>query len=95
MVTTAEFPARSPDEKEDLAPSLFPQPNLVTSDLALHKKKADHRQGVSGTGISREKARKFFVVKILTSNPYALKILRTIFANPAPAMMSYPSAARL
>ena len=28
--------------------------------------------------------RKSFKVKILTSNPYALKILQTIFANPAP-----------
>ena len=31
-----------------------------------------------------EKARKSFKVKILTSNSYALKILQTIFATPAP-----------
>ena len=31
-----------------------------------------------------QKACKSFKVKILTSNPYALKILQTIFAAPAP-----------
>jgi hypothetical protein len=31
-----------------------------------------------------QKARKSFKLKILTSNPYALKILQTIFAAPAP-----------
>ena len=33
----------------------------------------------------RQKARKLFVIKILTSNPWRLKILQTIFANPAPS----------
>jgi hypothetical protein len=56
----------------------------VTSNLAIHKKKADHGQGVSGTSIPREKAHKFFVIKILTSNSLRLKILQSIFANPAP-----------
>ena len=56
----------------------------VTSDLAPAQKKADHRQGVSGTGIPLQEASKFFVIKILTSNPLGLKILQGIFAKPAP-----------
>ncbi len=65
-------------------PSLFFHTRLVTSNLALNKKKADHCEGVSGTSTAREKARKFFVVKILTSNPLGLNILQGIFAHPAP-----------
>jgi hypothetical protein len=56
----------------------------VTSDLAPPRSKADHGQGVSGTATSPEKARKLFVIKILTSNPLRLNILQGIFANPAP-----------
>jgi hypothetical protein len=62
----------------------FPHPEHVTSNLALHKKKADHGQGVSGTSFPGENTHKFFVIKILTSNPLRLKILQSIFANPAP-----------
>jgi hypothetical protein len=56
----------------------------VTSDLAINKKKADHGQGASGKNITREKATKFFASKILTSKPLGLKILQSIFAEPAP-----------
>jgi hypothetical protein len=56
----------------------------VTSNLALHKKKADHGQGVSGISIIGEKANKSFVIKILTSKPLRLKILQSIFVDPAP-----------
>jgi hypothetical protein len=56
----------------------------VTSNLALCKKKADHGQGVSGTSIIDKKANKSFVIKILTSKPLGLKILQSIFADPAP-----------
>ena len=62
----------------------FPQPDSVTSNLAVNKKKADHGQGVSGRNTIREKATKLFVVKILTSKALWLKILQTIFAKPAP-----------
>jgi hypothetical protein len=61
----------------------FPQLD-VTSDLALHKKKADHRHGEWGAGAYLEKSPNSFVVRILTSNRYALKILQTLFAEPAP-----------
>jgi len=56
----------------------------VTSDLARFSRKADHRQGVSGIRQGLKKARKLFEIKILTPNSYALKILQTIFAKPAP-----------
>ena len=56
----------------------------VTSELAPTQKKADHGQGVSGTGIPLQEASKFFVIKVLTSNPLGLKILQSIFAEPAP-----------
>jgi hypothetical protein len=56
----------------------------VTSDLAHKKEKADHRHGEWGARASLQKACNSFVVKILTSNPYALKILQTLFAKPAP-----------
>jgi hypothetical protein len=61
----------------------FPQLN-VTSDLAHKKEKADHRHGEWGARASLQKSCNPFVVKILTSNPYALKILQTLFAKPAP-----------
>src|SRR5579864_2952745 len=56
----------------------------VTSNLALHSKRADH---IPGEGSIREgpgKASNSFIVKILTSKPLALKILQTLFGNPAP-----------
>lgn len=39
---------------------------------------------MSATSIVGEKADKFFVVKILTCKPLRLKILQSIFADPAP-----------
>jgi len=56
----------------------------VTSDLAFEKKTADHGQGVSGTRDALAASTKFFVVKILTPKPLGLKILQTVFAEPAP-----------
>ena len=61
----------------------FPQPD-VTSNLAPRRERADHRQGGSSKGTSAKKSPKSFVVKILTSKPLGLKILQTLFANPAP-----------
>jgi len=52
------------------------------------RKGADDCQGESGTRGSAEKARKLFEIKILTSNPYALKILQSFFAKPAPVAVS-------
>jgi hypothetical protein len=46
----------------------FPQLD-VTSDLVPFLERADYRQGGGGRARSLEKGRKFFVVKILTSNP--------------------------
>jgi hypothetical protein len=56
----------------------------VTSNLDLNWKKADHRQGDSGTCQASQEGCKFFVIKILTCNSLRLKILQTIFADPAP-----------
>src|SRR5271166_5498552 len=61
----------------------FPHPN-VTSDLAPKIQRADHRQGGGGASRNCHHGSNSFVVKILTSNPLALKILQSIFANPAP-----------
>jgi hypothetical protein len=41
-------------------------------------------KGGGGTRGGREKVRKSFVVKILTSKSLGLKILQTFFAKPAP-----------
>src|SRR5579862_7460316 len=67
--------------------SPFPQAD-VTFNLALPPKRADSDQGGGGVCGSREKDRNSFVVKILTSKPLALKILQTLFANPAPVRRS-------
>jgi hypothetical protein len=56
----------------------------VTSDLALNFWKADNDQGGGGAPDYHRTHRKFFVIKILTSNSLALKILQTLFAEPAP-----------
>jgi len=56
----------------------------VTSNLDPETQRADHRQGGGGIQPTLQKARKFFQLKILTSNPYGLKILQTVFADPAP-----------
>ena len=61
----------------------FPQPN-VTSDLDPKIQRADHRQGGGGARRKRERGSNSFVLKILTSKPLGLKILQTIFVNPAP-----------
>ncbi|SPE22597.1 hypothetical protein SBA2_1000004 [Acidobacteriia bacterium SbA2] len=61
----------------------FPQPN-VTSNLDPRIQRADHGQGGGGARRNREPGSNSFVLKILTSKPLGLKILQTIFANPAP-----------
>jgi hypothetical protein len=65
----------------------FPQLD-VTCDLAPRSKRADHRQGGSGIRLSAKKSPKSFVIKILTSKPLELKILQTLFADPAPVAAS-------
>jgi hypothetical protein len=61
----------------------IPQP-LVTPDLDPETQTADHRQGGGGARRNHELGPNPFVLKILTSKPLGLKILQTIFANPAP-----------
>jgi hypothetical protein len=61
----------------------FPQPN-VTSNLDLKIQRADHSRGGGGAGRNPERGSNSIVLKILTSKPLGLKILQTIFANPAP-----------
>ena len=56
----------------------------MTSDLATKDKEADHGQGGGGTGKVPNEGCNFFIFKILPSNSYALKILQTLFAKPAP-----------
>jgi hypothetical protein len=56
----------------------------VTSDLDPEIQRADHRQGGGGTRGNREPVSNSFVLKILTPKPLGLKILRGIFAKPAP-----------
>ena len=57
---------------------------LVTSNLDPEIQRADHRQGGGGATKKRDRAPKSFIVKILTSNSLQLKVLQSIFANPAP-----------
>jgi hypothetical protein len=61
----------------------FPQ-TRVTSDLDPGIQRADHGYGGGGARRNRVRGSNSFVLKILTSKPLALKILQTIFANPAP-----------
>jgi hypothetical protein len=56
----------------------------VTSDLDPKLKKADHRQGGGGIRRRRLAWANSFALKILTSNSLGLKILQTLFAEPAP-----------
>ncbi len=56
----------------------------VTSALALRMKRADYCQGGSSRSRGQSRPCNSFGIKILTSNPYALKILQTHFAEPAP-----------
>jgi hypothetical protein len=62
--------------------------HLVTSNLALRHKSVHHSRGKSSLEKSDDNGPNSFVVKILTSNSFALKILRTLFANPAPSKTS-------
>ena len=57
----------------------------VTSDLARPFRFVHHRQGGGGRSRASESTGNSFVLKILTSKLFALKILQTIFANPAPS----------
>ena len=56
----------------------------VTSALALRMKRADYCQGGSSRSQGQSRPCNSFGIKILTSNPYALKILQTHFVEPAP-----------
>ena len=56
----------------------------MTSDLDAEFRKADHRHGEWAKRKISESRCNSIAFKILTSNPYALKILQTIFAEPAP-----------
>jgi hypothetical protein len=56
----------------------------VTSDLDPEIEKAEDCHGESGRRQIHANGRNPFVLKILTSNPLALKILPAIFARPAP-----------
>jgi hypothetical protein len=64
-------------------PAEFPQ-RRVTSNLNPEIQSADHRQGGGGIRRNPGQGLNSLVLKILTSNPQALKILQAIFANPAP-----------
>ena len=63
--------------------SAFPQAG-VSSDLAQKIERADHGQGAGSGGENLEKHPNSFVLNIFTSNPLGLKILQTLFAEPAP-----------
>jgi len=56
----------------------------VTSNFASQIKKADHCRRGGSTRTERRKRRKSIVLKILTCKLFAIKILQTLFANPAP-----------
>jgi hypothetical protein len=57
----------------------------VTSDLARAFRFVHHRQGGGGRSRACNSMRNSFVLKILTSKLFGLKILQTLFANPAPS----------
>jgi hypothetical protein len=52
--------------------------------LTSPRQKAEDGQGGGGTHPRHENVSKSFVFRILTAKSYALKILQTIFAPPAP-----------
>lgn len=56
----------------------------MTSNLDLEIQRADGCQGKGGIRETREQRANSFAVKILTSKPLGLKILQSIFAEPAP-----------
>jgi hypothetical protein len=66
------------------APLAFSTAQNVTSDLDPRIQTADHCLGGGGARRNREPGSNSFVPKILTPKPLGLKILQTIFANPAP-----------
>jgi hypothetical protein len=51
---------------------------------AKRKKQIIVKADLVHRGLPREAVTSFFVFKIFTSNPYALNILQTAFAKPAP-----------
>lgn len=57
----------------------------VTSNLAPHRKLADHSRGAGCISSESNLRHKSFVLKILTSKLFAIKILQTLFANAAPS----------
>jgi hypothetical protein len=57
----------------------------VTSNLAPHPQLAHHGQGGGGISSETNGAHNSCALKILTSNLFAIKILQTLFANPAPS----------
>ena len=56
----------------------------VTSDLVRRERCADHCRGRRSNERLPRKTIKSLRIKILTSNPFTLKILRTLFAKPVP-----------
>jgi hypothetical protein len=61
----------------------FPQ-TVVTYNLASAPQSRDHKRRQADYGQRHQPAPKPCVIKILTSNPWRLKILQTLSANPAP-----------
>ena len=61
---------------------------VVTSDLALKNLEGRELPRRKQSTQSARKTRKIFEINILTSKPYGLKILQTIFAIPAPVAAS-------
>ena len=56
----------------------------VTSNLAPNSQQADHGQSGGSIGRESNSMRNSFALKILTLKSSAIKILQTLFANPAP-----------
>ena len=59
----------------------------MTSDLDREMRE-EHRQGGGGTLKNQRRSYNSFALKILTCNPYGLKALRSIFANPRQGRLS-------
>ena len=56
----------------------------MTCNLAAVAKRADDSRGGGGTDKCRGRGSNSLVVKILTSKLFDIKILQTLFADPAP-----------
>jgi len=67
---------------------------VVTSDLALKNLEGRKLPRRKQSTQSARKTRKIFEINILTSKPYGLKILQTIFAKPAPVAASETAEGR-